>query len=278
MPELHDYINVSQDFELIEEVNYCSILRPAFKNKLHSFLEFYLKIQKKENHPTIPFDAYSKFPNIESEIFKHETFSRKQDVVFVEKYINENLNVNSKVLEIGGWNGWLTQRLFNYCKNLVSVDIFTDEKNGLSSKKHHTPNNLLSVQADLTEPGIFKNNFDLIVFNHCLQFYPQPFSLLEQYQKLLKPNGSLILLGVDTYLYSFQKQKQVMKLKSYYQRKYQFDIYFYNCDGFFDRAFLNQLIKNNYKFNVYKFSLISKFKKKFLGQKSGILIFKNHQK
>lgn len=278
MSNLNDYINISNEFELIEETNYFSVLRPTFRNKLQSFLDTYLNIQKKENHPQISTEAYSKFPNIDLEIFKHEIFSRKQDVTFIEKFAKENLNPNSSVLEIGGWNGWLTHRLFNHCKNVVSIDIFSDDKNGLSSKKHHSPNNWLSLQVDVTEPGVFKNNFDLIVFNHCLQFYPQPLSLIECYQKLLKPNGSLIVLGADIHVHSFQKKKQVNELKTYYHRKYQFDIYFYNCTGFFDRKFLNQLLKSNYKFKSYKFSLLSNLKKQLLGQKSGIFIFKNHTK
>ncbi len=275
MPNLKDYINVSNEFELIEDINFFSLLRPEFRNKLQSFLIAYLKIQKKENHPTLPPESYSKFPNIESEIFKHEIFSRKQDVAFIENFAKENLNPNASVLEIGGWNGWLTHRLYNHTKNVVSIDIFSDEKNGLSSKKHHSPNNWLSLQVDVTEPSIFKNSFDLIVFNHCLQFYPQPLVLIEEYKKLLKPHGSLIILGVDIHLNTWQKQKQVNELKSYYQHKYQFDIYFYNCDGFFDRVFLNQLLKNTFKFHTYQFSLFSKLKKYVLGQKSGVLIFKN---
>lgn len=156
----------------------------------------------------------------------------------------------------------------------MSVDIFSDEKNGLRSKRFYPEAKWLSVHTDIYDITMYQTKFDLIIFNHCLQFYPQAAELIQKYAHLLNPNGLMIILGVSVYPNEKKQDARVNQIKNYYQKKYNFDIYFYEGKGYFEQHLYKTLIQNNFKFIPYQLSLKGRLKATLLSQKHGILCWK----
>ncbi len=270
MPNFSDYINVPKNYFYSEKNSVHSVLEPHFKNKLEAFLENHSIIQKKENYPFLPKEKLLNFPFIDFEPYKNELFSRQQDLRILGELSFSKI---STVLEIGGWNGWLTNWLNAKILEVVTVDIFPDDENGLASKKFYPNNDWLSIQADVNDTEIYKTKFDLIIFNHCLNFYSNPISLLNKYLDLLKSGGLLIILGADITGNSSKKEKIVNAFRNYYISKYGFNINFYESKGFFDNQFYYDVMQLDFKFTSYQFSNLSWIRKKILREKSGVFVF-----
>lgn len=270
-----DYIKVPDHYTMESNDSIYTITTNEFNQQLKGFLNRFSEIQSKENNYRLPFHLYEQFPNVNVNELASEIFTRKQDLKILKDPFSDILNSNSCVLEIGGWNGWLTNYLSKAGANIITADVFDDEHNGLRSKKHYKSANWLSIQTDVLQTNIYNTQFDAIVFNHCLQFYTDPELLIEKYKKLLKKNGVLLILGNTFYKNTNEKELEIVKTNNYFKERYNFNIRFYPSKGYFSYEDFNQFSKNNFKFISYKFSLPGRVKKFFKQEKSGILYFIN---
>lgn len=272
---IHEFIKIPEGYTLESNDGIYSIASDEFNQQLKFFLNRFSEIQIKENNYRLPFHLYEQFPNVNVNELASEIFTRKQDLKILKDSFSDILNSNSCVLEIGGWNGWLTNHFSKAGAIIITTDVFDDEYNGLKSKKHYKAANWLSIQADVLEIEIYKTKFDVIVFNHCLQFYTNPLRLIEKYKLLLKKNGILLILGNTFYKSTENKENEVIKTNSYFKEHYNFNIRFYPTKGYFSYEDFNQFSKNNFKFISYKFSFPGLLKKFLKKEKSGILYFIN---
>ncbi len=275
MPKFEDFIRIPKGYHFTFSNRIYSVLEEKFKIKLDKFLEGHSIIQKSENYPFLPKDKLTDFPFIEFKPYRNELFSRKQDIRLLKAFETTHFSENKTVLEFGGWNGWLTNRLSSYKMEVVSIDIFPDEENGLGSKKFYPDNNWLSIQADITDTSIHINKFDFIIFNHCLNFLPDSINLVKNYIPLLNENGLLIILGADISGAPVKKKKQIAEFREHYQNQYAFKINFYDCAGFLDKNAYTQLVAAGFTFTSYRFSFLGYLKKKLSSEKSGIFIYRN---
>lgn len=268
-------INIPKNYkyQFIDGIH--KIITSDFEEKLNIYLNKFTEIQKHENHYTLPFTKFKEFPNIICKELSSEIFTRKQDIEIIKKHFSSSLKQNNSVLEIGGWNGWLTKMFAEYNLDIISADIFEDERNGLKSKKHHINSNWTSIQTDILETDIYTKTFDIIVFNHCLQFYPNTDKLIEKYKQLLSKNGILLIIESTFYKNTTIKKIQTTKMLEYYKEKYQFEIQFYSSKGHFNYDDFQTLKNNKFKFITYHFSLLGKIKKILKKEKSGILYYVN---
>ncbi|MBC7696505.1 MAG: methyltransferase domain-containing protein [Burkholderiales bacterium] len=274
MEDLQSFIKVPVDHKLSVDGIY-NIAPDSFNERLFSFLDRFTEIQTKEKNYRLPFHLYEQFPNLTIQELASETFTRKQDLKILDKHFQKYLSSTNRVLEIGGWNGWLTNRLSDRGLKVITVDIFEDEENGLRSKKHYKNSNWLSVQTDLLDTSIYNSQFDMIVFNHCSQFLTDPLILVEKYKLLLNRNGVLLILGNTFYKNTDAKASEVLKTDMYFKKNYDFNIRFYPSKGYFSYEDFDHFSKNNFKFISYKFSVPGIIKKFLKKEKSGILYFIN---
>lgn len=278
MPEFDTIINVPEGYHCSSFDGIFSVMEKKIKNELDAFLQRHSEIQKAENYPYLPKEKLPDFPFIDFKPYRHELFSRKQDIHLLNKILGDQITTGHVALELGGWNGWLTNWLHANKFDVVSADIFIDEENGLGTKKFHKNSNWLSIQTDVTDASIYKQKFDVIIFNHCLNFLPEPIELLKKYMTLLKKDGMLVVLGADITGNVSKKEKEVQNFRTYYQKKYGFKINFYDCPGFLTKKIYSTLIKSNFKFISYRFSLMGRLRKKLHSEKSGIFVFTNPDK
>ena len=273
--DIYKFIKIPEGYtlELIDGIY--TVASDEFNQQLKFFINRFSEIQIKENNYRLPFHLYEQFPEVDVKELASEIFTRKQDLAILKEQFSKYLNSHSHVLEIGGWNGWLANYLSKTGANIISADVFDDEHNGLRSKKHYKSANWLSIQTDVLQTNIYTTQFDVIVFNHCLQFYTNPSQLIEKYKMLLKKNGILLILGNTFYKNTAAKESDVLKTNNYFKENYDFNIRFYPSNGYFSYEDFDQFSKNSFKFISYKFHVLGLFKKFLKNEKSGILYFIN---
>ncbi len=100
-----------------------------------------------------------------------------------------------RILDIGAWNGWLSHRLTEAGQDVLAVDYFTDPLDGLGARQFY-PITWPVLQIDLEDLTILGRHFDLVIFNHCFQFFIDPERTLDQARALLRGGGRIVLLGL----------------------------------------------------------------------------------
>jgi len=265
-------ISVPNGYTLEYTSDVYSVMTTEFRERLSSFLANYKKIQATRN--TLPSELIADFPFVRFKKFKNEIYSRKRDLDILECVLKDASG--GMILEIGAWNGWLSSRLAKQNYSVISADIFRDETNGLASKKYHKTKPMLSLQTDLRDPSIYKIKFDHIIFNHSLQFLPDPETILEAYSKLLQPRGQLIILGLD---YRKNEARQYKRVKAYREKFFNengFQIHFYDAKGFADTKLMNYLTEKKFEYIPYRKLFVISLLKKLKGDYSGVFYYKKY--
>lgn len=147
----------------------------------------------------------------------------------------------TSVLEIGAWNGWLTKLLSRKSKEVLAVDYFDDEADGLGAMRHYSAN-ITALQCNVAQfPQEFKKmKFDLIVLTHCIVFQADPAQYLIDLVPLLNSGGQLLALGTTYFKDPSKKQKEVEAFKARNKKENGFDIYLQPVKAYLD---LNDLIR-----------------------------------
>jgi len=113
---------------------------------------------------------------------------------FLDMVTYSNININSKILDVGCGSGDLLYSFFkNGFKNLHGVDLFLQEK--------YTNKGL-----NLEKKTIFDLNgkYDLIIFNHSFEHIWEQNETLKKAYELLNPKGT-ILLRIPILNFAYEK-------------------------------------------------------------------------
>ena len=234
-----------------------------FYTELRDFLSNYTKYVRRTN--SLKTEQYSSLPFVYGTDIENELSFRRKSYALVKNHIRDKKNL--RILEIGPWNSWLTPLLCKNNNRVVAIDYFIDEVNGLETRKHHLDPQWISIQCDLENPEFFNCEFDLIVFNHNIQFFTNPLETIKQYSGLLCKNGQILLLGTSIFKNHRPKEKQVDALKKHYQTKHGVDLFFRPSKGYLNLKDKITLQKQGFVFQPYPVSFI----------KSLILLFLPHK-
>jgi 2-polyprenyl-3-methyl-5-hydroxy-6-metoxy-1,4-benzoquinol methylase len=244
-----------------------SIMEKGFKIRLDAFLEKFSSVQ--QTRQRLPTSLINDFPFVEFSPFRNEIFTRTQDLAMVPRILVPG-SAPKDILEVGSWNGWLTKRLADQGHRVIAADIFRDELDGLESRAHHSLRNWISLQADLSDLAVFTGPFDTIIFNHCIQFLPDPELLIDRYLRMLRPGGQLLLLGVDYRGNQREREREVKENSTIFEKRHGFKMFFYPCKGYIDTGFLHFLSQTGFKFLPYRTHLLRQFKGKMNRDHSGV--------
>jgi 2-polyprenyl-3-methyl-5-hydroxy-6-metoxy-1,4-benzoquinol methylase len=108
------------------------------------------------------------------------------------------------ILEIGCGEGTLSQRLDrSKYSTYVGVDI-SSEAIRRSARIQDDKISFVAEDASNYDP---KSYFDIVVFNECLYYFPEPLNVLRQYEHSLKPGGAFIVS-----MYRTRKTRQVWNI------------------------------------------------------------------
>jgi 2-polyprenyl-3-methyl-5-hydroxy-6-metoxy-1,4-benzoquinol methylase len=274
MAEIPDFVNIPPEYIYQFKDGVHSLLEPQIKTKLSAFLKQHLEMQRLENYSYLTSEEMLQFPFIDHRAYKNEVFTRRQDLQIIEFLLKDYFASGKTLLEIGGWNSWLTNRMQLKGIQVLSADIFDDDRNGLRSRQYYHHPGWLSLQTDILNTSIYKASFDVIIFNHCLQFLSHPLELVTEYRKLLKPAGIMVLIGMNFSGNGRLRKKNIENYRQQYLQKYDLDIQFYPSKGYFDLNDLNAFKTQGFIFNSYRFSAMARLKRWFKGDQSGILYFR----
>ncbi len=221
------------------------LLEREFSIRLKSFLETLDEIRISENRVIEDSSIFPKLPFILKDEVEWKV--RCFDLEILEKILQ---NKKMKILEIGAWNGWLSNILASKGHLVTAIDYFINEYDGLKAKKFYE-NDWDSVQMNLMDLDLLEEKFDLVIFNRCLQFSPKPFLMFEKALNLLNPKGKIFVSGVSIFKNSKSKITEIEKFKKKYQREWSFDIFLNPTKGFFDFEDKIQFEKLELKFERY---------------------------
>jgi 2-polyprenyl-3-methyl-5-hydroxy-6-metoxy-1,4-benzoquinol methylase len=139
------------------------------------------------------------------------------------------------VLEIGAWNGWLTHLIAEQGNTVTAVDYFAHPTDGLGAKQHYRVQ-WSAVKMDITDLSLFEQQFDVIVINHGLHFFPDPVGYVEQVRRLVAPGGLLILIGLTFFRDPTNRRAQVKNLVEQSEKDFGHSLFIKPTRGYMDFA------------------------------------------
>lgn len=181
------------------------LLSSKFRPKLEQFLTLFqphrATIGRRITNPAI----YERLPAG----LRHDPEWRQRvyDLAVIENCLSRTESP-LRILEIGAYNGWLSNRLARLGHQVIAVDEFSDPYDGLGAHQFYAAN-WLPVQADTRDLSVFADLYDAVVLNRCTQFFLEPVSYVAQAMDRVAQGGVLILLGMAFFRNSAPKAAAV---------------------------------------------------------------------
>jgi SAM-dependent methyltransferase len=158
---------------------------------------------------------------------------RRYDLVVINRLLG-NLR-RQRILDVGAWNGWLSNRLAAAGHMVTAVDYFADEYDGLAARKHHRAS-WRAIQMDLRDLSVLDESFDVVIANRCLAFAPDPLAFVDQLLERVNPGGLLILTGLQIFRDARAKAQQVRAYLDAHRARHGFDLLLFPTRGYLDRT------------------------------------------
>lgn len=221
------------------------LVSPDYASKLHPFLKAFEKLRAPEiNKINSEYLAKLPFTDENPEIWK----LRQLDLELIKKYCRPSYKT---ALEIGAWNGWLTQHLVKLGLETTAVDHFTHPIDGLGAQQYYNEK-WLSLQIDFENLHILDQKFDLIVLNRCLFYFESPSEILQQLKPLLNDSGTIVFTGLTYVRNPKQIVQKLNTLSTHFEETYRVPFYFKNYRGYLTKSDINALSENGVKIDIYK--------------------------
>lgn len=158
---------------------------------------------------------------------------RAQSADMVLRYVHRHQP--KTILEVGGWNGWLTHHLARYAQ-VLSVDFFADEVDGLGAMTHYQTQ-WERLQMDITDLTILADRFDMVVINNGIHLLPDPIGTIRQAQGLVVSKGILIALELPIYRNPTRRIAQITQLQAQFNAKGgEGSLFLYPTKGYLDQS------------------------------------------
>lgn len=161
--------------------NYYSFSEPQIFSDIR--IKIYNYILKKSNF-------FSKICNL---------LLKKQEDLPIKSLQPIKIQNNTKILDVGCGSGSLLHLLYEMgYKNCIGIDPFL-------KKDIHYANGLNVKKTDFFK---LDDQFDVIMFHHVFEHFPNPKEVLKHVYKLLSPNGICVIRIPNVDSYSFYRYKE----------------------------------------------------------------------
>ena len=188
------------------------LLDAAFQQKLTRFLAVFEPLRQKEAKRLEESAVYQTLPFTPHLQTNPEWRMRTYDIAILRQLLAGR--EAQQILEIGAWNGWLSNWLTQQGYDVTAVDYFADEYDGLRAQKHYQAK-WQAIQMDLTDLSVLNGRFDIVILNRCVQFFANPLAYTGSVQEKVAPGGLLILIGLSFFQDYAAKAKAVADLHSH---------------------------------------------------------------
>ena len=240
---LTDTLSCENEHHFHKEDGVIKLMLPTFEKMLSEWLVSFEDFRS----PHLKKLDFNRLPESGVLIDKHIWNARIEDI----KIIDENIDASYQTaLEIGSWNGWLANHLTTKGLNVTAIDYFIHELDGMKAKKHYSAPNWTSIQMDLENLSVFNGQFDLIILNRCLAYFTNPLKYLLNIQKLVKPDGKIIITGLN--VKNHQKvELEFIKLSQNFKKCYNKELQFKPSKNYIDFNDLDEFKKVGVKIKRY---------------------------
>ncbi len=217
------------------------LLTETFRERLQNFEKHLAKMREKETVRRVSDPAaFPELPFGKAVANDGEWRLRQYDLKIIGKLIPDRSP--QKILEVGAWNGWLSHRLTLQGHQVVAIDYFSDEFEGLKARKFY-PAQWSAIQMDISNLNpLGEERFDIILVNRCLQFFSDPVDYLLSAAKFLRPEGRIILTGIECFPNPRKKIAQIAIARENFQQSYGVDLFLNPTRGYLDWADRKRLL------------------------------------
>ncbi|HEY1012806.1 MAG TPA: methyltransferase domain-containing protein [Herpetosiphonaceae bacterium] len=232
-----------------EEGGVLRLLDPPFAAKLDGFLARLEEIRAAEGKRLLDPAAYPLLPFGSAH---HEWRLRRYDLALARRLLRglRPAGRPPRVLDIGAWNGWLSNRLAEDGCAVTAVDYFADPHDGLGARQFYRAE-WRAIQLDLLDLAVLEPEYDAVILNRCLQFAPDPIAFARQARRLAAPGGLLLATGIECFADPRAKAAAVAAEVARYADRYAFQLFLRPTKGYLDRADLRGLAAAGLRFRPY---------------------------
>lgn len=192
------------------------LLDESFGHRLSTFMEAFVRMRARDGMRILDEEIYDRLPFAEVETHRHEWALRRYDWEVVRRLV-ARYGRGRRILDVGAWNGWLSNRLTAEGHEVTAVDYFADPHDGLGAMRFY-PRRWRAIQMDLRDLGVLEEEYDVVVLNRCTQFFDDPAALVREAIARLVPGGLLVMTGLPFYRDPGWKREQMRQLRARLQR------------------------------------------------------------
>lgn len=124
-------------------------------------------------------------------------------------------NPNALVLDAGGGTGRWTVRIAKKVKKVVLMDISEGMLKVAAQriKRERVEDNVVIRKENIARTGYPDETFDLVFCEHALFLFKEPDILLEEFARILKSRGTLIISAHNRYVASLARLSDIPRSK-----------------------------------------------------------------
>lgn len=161
----------------------------------------------------------------------HEWRLRRHDLALTTRLLGGRGPL--RVLDVGAWNGWLSNRLAAQGHRVTAADYFDDERDGLGARRFYGAPGWRAVQCDLSDLPIL-GRYDAVILNRCLQFAGDPAAFAALALGCVAPGGLLIATGLQLFRDPRRKAREVAELRRLHRARYGVELFLRPTKGYLD--------------------------------------------
>lgn len=209
-----------------------SLLTPQFAAQLNAFATAFQADRAAHHYPTLPPTAYAHLPFGAAVRNDPEWRARQTDLRLILGLLPQNKTM--RVLDVGAWNGWLSQQLAVRGHLVTAMSYFADEQDGLGARKFY-PNPLWqAVQMDECDLDVIRDEFDAVILNRCVQFAPDPLQQVQAAQARVAKGGLLVVTGMSIFKDPSRHMAQTQQRASAFQQRHGLSLFLRPTRGHLD--------------------------------------------
>lgn len=180
-----------QGYSLRQEEEVYSFLKASFSPWLEQYLDVFEDWRRDTNQQAVERSQLKELPfGSNNSLWR----ARRDDLEIVKQVLGAKKAL--RILETGSWNGWLSQQLSKMGHEVVAIDYFRDDLDGVRARKHYPNPNWCSLQMDVEDLDLLQPDFDAVLFNRNLAHCPGISSTLKKAKELLVPGGFVLATGI----------------------------------------------------------------------------------
>lgn len=205
---------IPEGYEIGLSKNVYSFLNASFKPHLQSYLKVLERWRADTNTDAVNREQLKDLPyGLNNSLWR----ARRTDLEIVKQALSGRKSL--RILETGSWNGWLTNQLTQLGHQVVAIDYFSDDLDGLQARNHYPVANWTSIQMDVEDINLLEPVFDVVLFNRNLAHCPGIESTLQKAKQLLKPKGLVLATGLNIIYDSVAIDKHFKASEAYFSEQ-----------------------------------------------------------